>query len=237
MLGFLPNELGVGRGVRPEDGGWTRGKGAGAGKAPLVFMPHPRCSWRLPPRRPSPTAHAHSLTRRPPPSSGQRWATLTLRPPSPPAGRTEEVAVPQQPYQNHSSCYLPSFLPGLVLHVWHLAVSLPLWGGRAPTRRRSLSYLGWDATTRRSRSPIAVFALIASSPSHPPRLRFSLPRQNMRPAREDGDDDGMPGPAGHAGRPVNDIPRDRSLPHFMRCPCVDGYEQGNRVDIMLSGPV
>lgn len=40
---------------------------------------------------------------------------------------SEEVAVPQQPHQNHSSRYLPSFL-----HVWHVAVeSLALC--RAPT--------------------------------------------------------------------------------------------------------
>ena len=135
----------------------------------MVFTPHPRFSWRLPARAPFPY-RTRSLTTRwriaaPPPPSLLGSTVGHINPsPSLPSCRTEEVAVPQQPYQNHSSCYLhlPSFLPWLVLHVWHLAVSRPLSGG---LRLDGDPFLTWDATTRRSRSRIAVSP--HRRPTHP----------------------------------------------------------------------
>ena len=173
VLGFLPSGPGVERGVRPEDdGGWTRGKGVRSQEG--SFGIHAASSLFLAPARARALPLPHTLThhalahRRPslPPSLPGSTVGHINPSPSLPSCRTEEVAVPQQPYQNHSSCYLhlPSFLflPWLVLHVWHLAVSRPLSGG---LRLDGDPFLTWDATTRRSRSRIAVSP--HRRPTHP----------------------------------------------------------------------
>ena len=166
VLGFLPSGLGVERGVRPEDdGGWTRGKGVRSQEG--SFGIHAASSLFLAPARARALPLPHTLThhalahRRPslPPSLLGSTAGHINPSPSLPSCRNEEVAVPQQPYQNHSSCYLPSFLflPWLVLHVWHLAVSRPLSGG---LRLDGDPFLTWDATTR--------YRLIAVPPTPTP---------------------------------------------------------------------
>ena len=104
--------------------------------------------------------------------------------PRPPAGAAEEVAVPQQPYQNHSSRYLPSFLGSC------------LASGRLTLLLCSGLQLFYPYLYRAR--PNSVSHLFV--PPSFPQLCLSLRGQNIRAACDDEvDDDAMPELTGTQG--------------------------------------